>query len=120
MLLAEKKKQENISEYIIYMYQTELLIRNFEFDIEKIKVHVFGNIADEKMSPEKKEKNLAWYAQVINDMKSESLEKGEWQFVSFRAQLFATALLHTFGDNEQYLVPEGFWEVNQYRLSSQL
>ena len=55
MLLADKKKKENISEYIIYMYQTELLIRNFEFDIDKIKVHVFGNIPDRKMSPETKE-----------------------------------------------------------------
>ncbi len=75
MLLADKKKVENISEYIVYMYQTEILVRNFEFDIDKIKVHVFGNIPSEKMSDEAKEKNLSWYQGIIDQMKKEGLEK---------------------------------------------
>jgi len=75
MLLADKKKAENISEYIVYMYQTEMLVRNFDFDIDKIKVHVFGNIPSEKMSDEQKEKNLEWYEQIIAQMKKERLEK---------------------------------------------
>ena len=64
MLLADKKKGENISEYIIYMYQTEMLIRNFDFDIDRIKIHIFENIPSEKMSDEEKEKNLNWYVGV--------------------------------------------------------
>lgn len=75
MLLADKKKAENISEYIVYMYQTEMLVRNFDFDIDKIKVHVFGNIPSEKMSDEQKEKNLEWYEQIVAQMKKERLEK---------------------------------------------
>ena len=75
MLLANRKKAENISEYIIYMYQTEMLIRNFEFDIEKIKIHVFGNIPSEKMSDQDKARNLDWYQSVINQMIQEGLQK---------------------------------------------
>lgn len=87
MLLADKKKGENISEYIIYMYQTELLIRNFEFDIEKIKAHVFGNIPDRKMSPETKEEHLTWYGKVIAEMESENLQKeGHLSYVQDEVQ----------------------------------
>ena len=36
MLIAAKKKEENIAEYILYMYQIEDIIRSFQFDIERI------------------------------------------------------------------------------------
>ncbi len=103
MLLADKKKENNISEYIIYMYQTELLIRNFEFDIEKIKVHVFGNIADEKMSPEEKEKNLAWYQSVLSDMENEGLQKeGHLSYVQEEVEKLSTLSIELLGSNEDY------------------
>lgn len=103
MLLAEKKKQENISEYIIYMYQTELLIRNFEFDTEKIKVHVLGNIPDEKMPPEVKKDNLAWYAKVIKDMKKEGLEKeGHLSYVQDEVDKLSALSITLLGTNADY------------------
>lgn len=103
MLLADKKKENNISEYIIYMYQSELLIRNFEFDIEKIKVHVFGNIADEKMSPEEKEKNLAWYQSVLSDMEKEGLQKeGHLSYVQEEVEKLSILSIELLGSNEDY------------------
>ena len=72
MLLADRKKQENISEYIIYIYQTELLVRNFEMDIHKIKQHVIDNIPDEKVDKPALQK---WYEEIIFKMKAERLEK---------------------------------------------
>ncbi len=75
MLLAEKKKQENISEYIIYMYQTEVLIRNFDLDIDKIKTHVVNKIPSESLNAAGKEKLLTWYQDAINNMVQEKLEK---------------------------------------------
>jgi len=103
MLLADKKKQENISEYIIYMYQTEMLIRNFDFDIEKIRIHVFGNIPDEKMSEEKREEELAWYAKVINQMKSEALEKeGHLSDVQDEVQKLSDLSMKLLVENEDY------------------
>lgn len=103
MLLAEKKKRENISEYIIYMYQTELLIRNFEFDIEKIKVHVFGNIDETKMSNEDKEKNLNWYAEIIAQMKAEGLEKeGHLREVQDAVDKLTGLSIDLLGSNKEY------------------
>ncbi|KYG71227.1 hypothetical protein AWW68_18640 [Roseivirga spongicola] len=103
MLLADKKKQENISEYIIYMYQTELLIRNFDFDIEKIKIHVFGNIPDEKMSEEKREDELNWYQEVIGQMKSEGLEQeGHLSYVQGEVQKLSDLSMKLLVENEDY------------------
>jgi len=103
MLLADKKKKENISEYIIYMYQTELLIRNFEFDIDKIKVHVFGNIPDRKMSPETKEEIFSWHRQVIADMQSEKLEKeGHLSYVQEEVQKLSDLSLKLLTENDDY------------------
>jgi len=103
MLLADKKKKSNVSEYIIYMYQTELLIRNFEFDIEKIKVHVFGNIAEEKMSTEEKEQNLAWYATVLEDMQKEGLQKeGHLSYVQDEIEKLSARSIELLGSNEDY------------------
>ena len=103
MLLAEKKKQENIAEYVIYMYQTELLIRNFEFDIEKIKVHVFGNISSEKMTQEEKDEHLNWYASVINEMKKEELIKeGHLSYVQDVVEKLSALSIELLGSNEDY------------------
>ena len=103
MLLSDKKKKENISEYIIYMYQTELLIRNFEFDIEKIKIHVFGNIDDKKMSPEDKETNLNWYDSVIKDMQKEDLEnEGHLSYVQDEVEKLSDLSINLLGSNTDY------------------
>lgn len=103
MLLAEKKKRENISEYIIHMYQTELLVRNFDLDIEKIKVHVFGNISDEKMTKKEKEEYIAWYAEVIRDMKKEYLEnEGHLSYVQEEVEKLTALSIELLGSNEDY------------------
>ena len=36
MLVAQQKLQENIAEYILYMYQIEDVVRAYNFDIEEI------------------------------------------------------------------------------------
>lgn len=103
MLLADKKKESNIAEYIIYMYQAEQLIRNFAFDIDKIKVHVFGNIADEKMSTEEKDKNLAWYNSVLKEMQKEGLEKeGHLSYVQDEVEKLSALSIELLGTNTDY------------------
>ena len=100
MLLAEKKKAENISEYIIYMYQTELLLRNFDLDIEKVKVHVIGNIPDEKVN---KAELTAWYLEVIEAMKSEELEKeGHLESVQQKVNELSDLHLELITSNSDY------------------
>jgi hypothetical protein len=75
MLLAEKKKQQNLSEYIIYMYQTEALVRSFDLDIVQIEQRVINNIPQESLNTEGKAELKAWYETIILEMKGEKLEK---------------------------------------------
>ena len=103
MLLADKKKRENISEYIIYMYQTEMLIRNFDFDLEKIKIHVFGNIPDEKMSEKTREEALGWYSEVIAQMKAEGLQKeGHLSYVQDEVLKLSDLSMKLLVEDENY------------------
>ncbi|MTI19868.1 DUF4924 family protein [Fulvivirga sp. RKSG066] len=72
MNLADSKKQNNISEYIIHMYQTEDLIRVYDFDMEKIEEYVIKHIPVEEKEPLKN-----WYSDVAKQMKEEGItEKG--------------------------------------------
>ena len=72
MIPAERKKRENISEYIIHMYQSEDLIRAFDFDLNQITTYVIQHIPEKDQ--EKKELIL-WYADLILKMKAEGLEE---------------------------------------------
>jgi DNA-binding ferritin-like protein (Dps family) len=73
MLIAEKKRKENISEYIIFMYQTEDLIRNYQFKLDEIEQYVISHFPVEDAE---KKKITQWYTQVLETMKAEGLEKG--------------------------------------------
>lgn len=70
MLLAEKKKQKNISEYIIFMYQTEDLIRVYNFDISLIEKFVVNHFP---VSEQEKKKNLDWYNAILIRMEFEGI-----------------------------------------------
>ncbi|MDX1627241.1 MAG: DUF4924 family protein [Fulvivirga sp.] len=77
MILAETKKRNNISEYIIYMYQTEDLIRVYNFDMEKINEYVIKHIPIKD-----KTELIAWYAHIAAQMKKEGIEeKGHLKMV---------------------------------------
>jgi hypothetical protein len=72
MTIADRKKQTNIAEYIIHMYQTEDLIRAFEFDMDKIKEHVIKRIPESEES----RSNLAdWYKKILYEMQTQEIEK---------------------------------------------
>ena len=40
MIIASKKRKENIAEYILYMWQIEDMIRANDFDISKIRRNI--------------------------------------------------------------------------------
>lgn len=103
MLLADKKKQENISQYIIYLYQTELLIRNFEFDIDRIKLEIVDKIPAETLDAEAKTKEINWYADIINSMKAEGIEKeGHLSAVQEEVQRLSDLNLKLLSENQDY------------------
>ena len=72
MNIAETKRQNNVSEYIIHMYQTEDLIRAYEFKIEDIEEYVIKHIPNDE---NEKIELTDWYKGIINEMKEDGVEK---------------------------------------------
>lgn len=72
--VAEKKKSQNIGEYLIYLYQMEDLIRSFQGNMEEIRQYV---VAHYPVSEQEKAEITAWFQGLLNKMRSEGiLEKG--------------------------------------------
>lgn len=72
MLVANQKKQENIAEYIIYMYQIEDVVRAYNFDLEVIiESFVKPQLPDESFLNDYKK----WYQNIINQMVSQNIQK---------------------------------------------
>jgi hypothetical protein len=77
MIVARKKRKENIAEYLLYMWQVEDLIRANRLDIEEIKKTV---IAHYDQPEDVKEEITRWYEELIDMMRSEGVtEKGHIQ-----------------------------------------
>lgn len=75
--VAEKKKSQNIGEYLIYLYQMEDLIRSFQGNMEEIRQYV---IAHYPVGEAEKEQITAWFEGLLGKMNSEGiLEKGHLQ-----------------------------------------
>lgn len=77
MYISQQLKQQNIAEYLLYMWQVEDLLRAYQFDMEKIRKHV---IDPYPVSDEQKQTLVQWYADLINMMHDEGvMEKGHIQ-----------------------------------------
>lgn len=77
MIIAQKKRKENIAEYLLYMWQVEDLIRANNFDMESIKRTVISHYDQPE---EVKEQIAQWYEEIINMMREEGvMEKGHIQ-----------------------------------------
>ncbi len=65
MFVAKKKREENISEYILYMFQVEDIIRALGTDDNAIEQYVTRNY---KNSPKEIEEITEWYLSLKDDM----------------------------------------------------
>jgi len=72
MFVAQQKEQNNIAEYIIYMYQLEDLIRAYKFDIDTIREKI---IQPQVKSASLEAEAVKWYEDIIEEMKSRNLER---------------------------------------------
>lgn len=71
------KKQDNIAEYLLFMWQTEDLLRAYGLDIERVWQHLIEPL---QKSDEEKKEIRDWYEGLIIMMKSENVqEKGHLQ-----------------------------------------
>lgn len=72
--IAEKKKSQNIGEYLIYMYQMEDLIRSYQGNMDEIKQYVISHYP---VSDEEKAELAVWFEGILERMKSQGImEKG--------------------------------------------
>lgn len=79
MLVANKKRKENIVEYILYLYQVENLIRAFQLDMEVIEKKL---IPSYQVDDTTKVEITAWYKNMVVMMEKEGIQKkGHFQFL---------------------------------------
>jgi len=79
MIIARDKKQNNIAEYVLYIWQIEDLIRAHDFNIEKIEANIVRGF-DQPGSVRKEIKD--WYANLIVMMHEEGImKKGHLLFI---------------------------------------
>ena len=74
MIIAQQKRQENIAEYLLYLWQVEDLLRACKLDIDTVdKVIIARYDVDDKKRHEVRE----WYESLIKMMEMENVrEKG--------------------------------------------
>lgn len=77
--VAEKKRQQNIGEYILYMYQMEDLLRAYEFNMDDIKQYVVSHYP---ISEKEKEDTWKWFNELATEMEKQKIkEKGHLKSV---------------------------------------
>lgn len=101
MRIAQQKLQENIAEYVLYMYQIEDVIRGFDFNIDRImNEFVRPQLPDDSFMPNYRR----WYEGLISDMKSERIvEAGhrmELQDVMVELSYLHNSLLAVLNDEK--------------------
>jgi hypothetical protein len=70
MLIAQKTRENNIAEHVIYMFQIEDLIRANQLDIDRI---INTIIAPQVDSAELLSEYKTWYTELIRQMKTEEV-----------------------------------------------
>ncbi len=74
MFIAQKKRHENIAEYILYLWQLEDLLRAMRFEPQAI----FNTLVEpHDLNPQQKQTLLTWYVELGNLLRQEGkAEKG--------------------------------------------
>jgi hypothetical protein len=72
MLIAYQKRQENIAEYILYMWQIEDIIRACNFDINLIEQRIISQYSG---SARTKNETKEWYVDLILMMHEERIKE---------------------------------------------
>ena len=70
LAIAEKKKKENVAEYILYMWQMEDLLRGLNFNLDQLEEEVFSEVSDEQA----KSTNMLWFKKLARDMKDQAVD----------------------------------------------
>lgn len=91
MLIAQQKKDQNIAEYIVYMYQIEDIIRAFKLDIDAIMENfVLPQLPDRSFENQYRD----WYEGLIKQMKAQKIEE-KGHLVELNEIIVELSYLHT-------------------------
>lgn len=72
MLIAREKEEENIAEYILYMWQMEDLVRGSDMQLDRVLKRIFtGNETKEQI-----QEYTNWFAGLIEEMHRDGLTQG--------------------------------------------
>lgn len=72
MIIAQQKRQENIAEYLLYMWQVEDMIRANGFNIDKIDRCIISHY---QLDAEKRKQIREWYESLIKMMELEGVKQ---------------------------------------------
>lgn len=72
MFIARQKKQENMAEYLLYMWQLEDILRTCELDIDRVQQYLIDSAG---YSGEEKTNARDWYEGLILMMKAEGVQQ---------------------------------------------
>lgn len=70
MIIASKKRKENIAEYLLYMWQVEDLIRAYGLNLDLIDEAIVSKMG---LDEETHKRVLEWYESLIDMMRSEGV-----------------------------------------------
>lgn len=103
MYISRQKKQENIAEYVLYMWQIEDVIRACGLDLEKIDRTI---IAQQNLTENQQEELRNWFKDLCNRMKIQKIEQvghlNEVDEVVEELSMLHNSLL-TYYNDERYI-----------------
>ena len=71
MYISRKLRNENIAEYLLYMWQVEDRLRSFHMDTTALSKAYLSLFSD--LTPEQKQEQEEWYSQLADMMRSEGI-----------------------------------------------
>ncbi len=72
MYIAQKYRESNIVEYILYMWHIEEVVRSMNLEIHRIEAEIISQFS---LGDEAHEQMKAWYADIIDRMNSERIRE---------------------------------------------
>ena len=112
MIVAQKLRKQNISAYIIYMFQVEDVIRAYGLDVERICKEYLPRFqyTEEQIADQRD-----WYDGLIRMMKEEGVqESGHVQVVKNTLQLMAERHQELLADPKQPFYSAAYYKALPY------
>lgn len=112
MIVAQKLRKQNISAYIIYMFQVEDVIRAYGLDLDRICKEYLPRF---QYSPEQIDGQRDWYAGLIRMMQEEGVqESGHVQVVKNTLLLMADRHRELLADPKQPFYSAAYYKALPY------